>query len=693
LKNIKALMKNIINRIYQNQSIIYKVFLFLLVVFSIVYFFPKGGKFKYEFQKGKPWQYENLLAPFDFAVQKTKEEISLEKNEIIKNAHVYFEYRPSVQEEVVTQFSEKYHKEIVNKGIENNIESSIYKKTAEDFISIIYESGLVDVSVKEAFSDDKFIFLRKQQEISEIEYGRLITPSELLPLINSTLSTQMDYQYVSLITNILTEVIVPNVFYDKKYTDRDRSESLIAISYTKGKISEKELIIARGDIVEGKKLEVLNSLEQEYKSQIWTKNNYAWILAGYIILVSLAMGMLMLFLYLDRKEIFENNTQVTFIFLNILLMVFLETFIIEHMLEYLYVVPVCILPIVMKAFFDARVAVFSYLLMILMIGFVVPNSFEFIYLQTIAGFITVLTVSEIHKRGNLFISIIKITFVYMLTYLAFYIIHEGGISQIKISYFGLFALNGVLSFLSVFLIWLYEKLFGLVSDVTLLELSNTNSVLLRELNEKAPGTFQHSMQVANLAEAAANAINANVMLVRTGALYHDIGKILTPFSFTENQTTGLNPHNELTPKDSAEIIINHVIKGIELAKKERLPDRIIDFIRTHHGTSLVYYFYKKELDTNPEHLDIEDFRYPGPLPFSRETSILMMCDAAEAASKSLMNPTAVEIDELIEKIIEKQKVEGQFLNSNITLKEIEKVKKVIKKKLKNMHHVRIEYPA
>lgn len=281
----------------------------------------------------------------------------------------------------------------------------------------------------------------------------------------------------------------------------------------------------------------------------------------------------------------------------------------------------------------------------------------------------------------------------MLTYLAFYIIHEGGISQIKISYFGLFALNGVLSFLSVFLIWLYEKLFGLVSDVTLLELSNTNSVLLRELNEKAPGTFQHSMQVANLAEAAANAINANVMLVRTGALYHDIGKILSPFSFTENQTTGLNPHNELTPKDSAEIIINHVIKGIELAKKERLPDRIIDFIRTHHGTSLVYYFYKKELDTNPEHLDIEDFRYPGPLPFSRETSILMMCDAAEAASKSLMNPTAVEIDELIEKIIEKQKVEGQFLNSNITLKEIEKVKKVIKKKLKNMHHVRIEYPA
>lgn len=685
-------MKNIINRIYQNQSIIYKVFLFVLVVFSIVYFFPKGGKFKYEFQKGKPWQYENLLAPFDFAIQKSEEEISQEKNQLIKNSNIYFEFKEEVGNEVKNKFSIDYDKAVLNKGLKNEFDVSVYKKTAEDLISFIYESGFVDVSVKEEYAADKSIFLRKQQQISEIEYGRLISPRELLPLINSTLGNQMDYEYKSIITNILIEILVPNVFFDKVYTDKDLAESLGTISYTKGKISAKELIIARGDIVEGKKLEVLNSLKQEYKSQIWTKKNYAWILVGYIILVSLAMGMLMLFLYLDRKEIFENNTQVTFIFLNILLMVFLETFIIKHMLEYLYVVPVCILPIVMKAFFDARVAVFSYLLMILMLGFVVPNSFEYIYLQTIAGFITVLTVSDIHKRGNLFISVIKITLVYMLTYLAFYIIHEGGISQIKSSYFGLFALNGVLSFLSVFLIWLYEKLFGLVSDVTLLELSNTNSVLLRELNEKAPGTFQHSMQVANLAEAAANAINANVMLVRTGALYHDIGKMLNPFYFTENQSTGVNPHNELPPKDSAKIIIGHVIEGIELAKKERLPDRIIDFIRTHHGTSLVYYFYKKEMDANPESVNVDDFRYPGPIPFSKETSILMMCDAAEAASKSLIKPTATAIDELIEKIIEKQKAEGQFLNANITLKEIERVKKVIKKKLKNIYHVRIEYP-
>ncbi len=685
-------MKNIINSIYQNQSIIYKAFLFIMVVFSIVYFFPNGGQFKYEFQKGKPWQYENLLAPFDFAIQKNKQEIEDEKAKLIVDSNIYFSIKQEIEIDVKAKFSTFFDQKVEEKNLETSLETSIYKKTAIDLIEFIYSKGFVDTSEKEILANDKLVLIRNNQEVDKVLYDDLITPEEILPLINNVLKDQVNYNYKSIMTNVLAETLVPNVFYDKEYTQKDINEALELISYTKGKVSTKELIIARGDIIGGKKLEVLESLKQEYESQIWTKKNYLWILTGYIILVSLAMGMLMLFLYLDRKEIYENNTQVTFIFLNVLLMVFLETLMIKQQIEYLYVVPICILPIVMKAFFDARVAMFSYLLMVLMLGFVVPNSFEYIYLQTIAGFVTILTVSDIHKRGNLFISVIKITLVYMLTYLAFYIIHEGGIDQIKSNYFILFALNGVLSFLSVFLIWLYEKLFGLVSDITLLELSNTNSLLLRELNEKAPGTFQHSMQVANLAEAAANEINANVMLVRTGALYHDIGKILNPFYFTENQSTSVNPHDELSPKDSANIIIGHTLEGIELAKKYRLPDRIIDFIRTHHGTSLVYYFYKQELDANPEGIKEDDFRYPGPIPFSKETCILMMCDAAEAASKSLAEPTATAIDELIERIVEKQKSEGQFLNANITLKEIESVKKVIKKKLKNIYHVRIEYP-
>uniref|UniRef100_UPI003AA88BA1 HDIG domain-containing metalloprotein n=2 Tax=Flavobacteriaceae TaxID=49546 RepID=UPI003AA88BA1 len=258
-------------------------------------------------------------------------------------------------------------------------------------------------------------------------------------------------------------------------------------------------------------------------------------------------------------------------------------------------------------------------------------------------------------------------------------------------YFGLFAANGLLSFLAVFFIYFYEKLFGLVSDVTLLELSNTNSKLLRDLNEKAPGTFQHSMQVANLAEAAANEIGANSMLVRTGALYHDIGKMVNPMYFTENQSTGVNPHNDLLPVDSARIILDHVINGIEIAKKNKLPDRIIDFIRTHHGTSVTYYFYKQEQENNPD-VDIQKFQYPGPIPFSKETAILMMCDAAEAASKSLKNPTAQSVDVLIDRIIDKQKNDNQFINSDITFREIEKIKKIIKNKLMNIYHLRVEYP-
>ena len=374
-------------------------------------------------------------------------------------------------------------------------------------------------------------------------------------------------------------------------------------------------------------------------------------------------------------------------------MVLIQTLVVKYNSDYLYVVPLSILPIVLKAFFDARLGLFAHVLTVLLLGFIVPNSFEFIYLHIIAGMVTILTVSDLYKRASLFISIGQITLIYMITYLAFSIIKEGNASQINWDYFILFSANGLLSFLSLFFIYMYEKIFGLVSDVTLLELSNTNSKLLRELNEKAPGTFQHSMQVANLAEAAANEIGANSMLARTGALYHDIGKMLSPMYFIENQSTGVNPHNDLSPRDSASIIINHVIKGIELAKDNRLPDRIIDFIRTHHGTSLVYYFYMKEQEMMPDEVvDITKFQYPGPIPFSKETAILMICDAAEAATKSIKNPTAQSIDSLINKIVEKQKSDNQFINSDITFREIEKIKKVVKKKLMNIYHLRIEYP-
>ncbi len=686
-------MSKTVNRLYQHNTIIYKVILFLITAVSIVYFFPKGGQFKYDFNKGKPWQYDNLLAPFDFAIQKTTEELELDKKSIRDNAKLYFKDDMRVLDDVKDRYLTKMSFVNVNDSITNEeITNSIALGTA--IIEEIYRAGFVDnVSNNVVPSKNILVLLRKENQVEEVLFSKFLTSSEVSDSIIGRLGGRPLTYANTIIFDALSEVIVPNISYDKDFTDKVIEDAIKNISLTIGKVSKGERIISKGDIVEGRELAILESLKSESESNVWTESNYTWIVFGYTVLVSLALLMLLLFLRKYRIEIFENNNKVTFIFFNVFLMVLIQTLVIKYNVEYLYVVPLSILPIVLKAFFDARLGLFAHVLTILLLGFIVPNSFEFIYLQIIAGIVTILTVSELHKRANLFISIGQITLIYMITYLAFSIIKEGNASQIKWEYLLMFAANGLLSFLSLFFIYVYEKTFGLVSDVTLLELSNTNSKLLRELNEKAPGTFQHSMQVANLAEAAANEIGANSMLVRTGALYHDIGKMLNPMYFIENQSTGVNPHNDLSPKDSASIIIDHVIKGIELAKKNKLPDRIIDFIRTHHGTSLVYYFYMQEKERFPEEeVDISKFQYQGPIPFSKETAILMMCDAAEAASKSLKTPTAQSIDDLINKIVEKQKADGQFINSDITFREIEKIKKVIKTKLMNIYHLRVEYP-
>ncbi|MBO6632075.1 MAG: HDIG domain-containing protein, partial [Psychroserpens sp.] len=381
----------------------------------------------------------------------------------------------------------------------------------------------------------------------------------------------------------------------------------------------------------------------------------------------------------------------TFIFFNVLLMILLTTLVINYNTQYVYVVPLCILPLVLKAFFDARLGLFAHVLTVLLLGFIVPNSYEYMFLQIIAGIVTILTVSELYKRANLFISVGQITLIYIVAYFAFFVIQEGDISNLDPRTFGLFILCGLATLFVQPLIYIYEKLFGLVSDVSLLELSDTNTKLLKELSNKAPGTFHHSLNVANLAEASANEIGANAMLIRVGALYHDIGKMKNPTYFTENQATGINPHDELSSYESAQIIIDHVLDGIEIAKKNNLPDRVIDFIRTHHGTSMVYYFYRKEKDLDAN-VKEEDFRYPGPKPFSKETAILMMCDSVEAASRSLKEPNTAKIDKFVESIINKQMEDGQFLNANITFKEIQSIKKILKYKLANIFHLRIEYP-
>ncbi len=679
-------MNDLINRLYKNNTIIFKVLLFLVTVIAIVYLFPKGGQFKYDFSQGKPWQYDNLYAPYDFAIQKTPEEIIAEKKELELGSKKYFEVDDAVKKEVLSSFSRDI----------NSLDSlSAYTirdllTEGETIINKIYAYGFLDDASSDKATKSDVVVLRKGNSIDDVPFSKLIQTKDVLKFLRAnTQDTQYNKQ--RLLINYLSSNLKPNVTYDEEYSGKELNELLKNISHAKGKVSKGELIILKGDIVEGRKYNVLQSYEVASSSQIWTKSNYNWIVFGYTILVAFALLMLLLFLERYRFEIFNDNNKVTFIFFNVFLMILVQTLVVKYNPDYLYVVPLSILPIVLKAFFDARLGLFTHVLTVLLLGFIVPNSFEFIYLHIIAGIVTILSVSELYKRASLFISIGQITLIYMVTYFAFSILKEGNADKINWTYFGLFAANGLLSFLAVFFIYFYEKLFGLVSDVTLLELSNTNSKLLRDLNEKAPGTFQHSMQVANLAEAAANEIGANSMLVRTGALYHDIGKMVNPMYFTENQSTGVNPHNDLLPVDSARIILDHVINGIEIAKKHKLPDRIIDFIRTHHGTSVTYYFYKMELENNPD-VDIKKFQYQGPIPFSKETAILMMCDAAEAASKSLKNPTAQSIDVLIDRIVDKQKSENQFINSDITFREIEKIKKIIKNKLMNIYHLRVEYP-
>ena len=680
-------MSNFVNNFYKNQALFYKIFLFIITAVLIVYLLPKAGKFKYEITKGKPWQYENLYAPFDFAILKADEEIVKEKLQINSNHIPYYNFNDDVVKQVKSKVPEQLIKIFPDSILENRKRQ--FSVFIDRTLDRIYENGILQ-EPKPA-DINKLIYLKRGNEAFEINYDKILLQDEIRQYLNVQINSNKLSAFKPDLLELFYNIIKPNVTFDSALTQKELDGKLNAISYTRGSIERGTIIISKGEIVEGETLDILTSLKAEYESQVWSDSSYNWILFGYSILVCLALLMLLLFIRRNRRDIFDNNVKVSFIFFNLLLMVFLTTLIVRFDAKYVYIVPLCILPLTLKAFFDSRLGLFTHVITVLILGFVVPNSYEYMFLQIIAGIVTILTLSELYKRANLFISVGQITFIYILVYFAFTIIQEGNIQDLNSEMFLTFILGGLATLFVQPLIYIYEKLFGLVSDMSLLELSDTNSKLLKELAEKAPGTFHHSLNVANLAEAAANEIGANAMLARVGALYHDIGKMENPTYFSENQTSSVNSHDELSPAESAEVIINHVIHGIEIARKNNLPDRVIDFIRTHHGTTMVYFFYMKEKEMN-EKVSARDFRYPGPIPFSKETAILMMCDSVEAASKSLKEPTTAKIDDFVEKIISKQMDDSQFLNANITFKEIQLIKKVLKQKLKNIFHLRVEYP-
>nr|WP_317046121.1 HDIG domain-containing metalloprotein [Aureicoccus marinus] len=636
--------------IYRHQSLLYKIFLYLIAVILIVWMFPGGGKFKYDFSKGRPWQYENLYAPFDFSLKKSQAEIDAELSEIDSARVYYYRFNEEIYEEVISNYSIQFEGQFQFEDLSLSQTKKLFE-TGDDAIHRLYTNGIFPDRAR-----GRNISLLRENTSRPLDPEYLITEEDLPLALDRYLAELPSNQVKQKLSQFILGLLQPNASLDDELTDNSFKEAMDQFSYTRGTIYDGEFIIAKGTVVEDREFRILQSLKDEYESELFEGDNSYLILLGYSILVALALMMLFLFLQRYRQEVFADNNKISFILFNILLMVFITTMVVKNFTSneaWVYAVPLCILPLILKNFFDARLGLFTHVITLLILGFVVPNSFEYIFLQITAGIVTILGVSQLYKRTNLFIAVGQITLIYFIGYFAFHSIHEASLEGLKWQVFAIFLLNGMITLFAQPLIYLYEKIFGLVSDISLLELSDTNSTLLKQLSDKAPGTFHHSLQVANLAEAAANEIGANSLLVRVGALYHDIGKMTRPTFYTENQVTNVNPHDDLPPKESAKIILDHVLNGIEIARKNNLPDRVIDFIRTHHGTSLVYYFYKKQKDLDPD-TEEADFRYPGPIPFSKETAILMMSDAVEAASKSLKSPTFSIIDDFVEKIVKGQ---------------------------------------
>jgi len=672
-----------------------------------VYIFPREGKFRYEFQKGRPWLNENLYAPFDFPIYKSDKQIAEERDSILKTYSPYFQFDSSVfitQRDLFTKYFEQKQEEF----IENNISDNNYKKQSfinegikfknrfEYIIHDIYNKGIVDLnSETENLKLYSNITVLKDKVAQNYSINDIYTHKNAYEYLTNSVNSYLDsnktrIKNLDFYKNLnFYEYLSPNLIYDKTTSENVKNELIKNISITKGMVQAGEKIISQGEIIDTRLHRILESLKYESEQKLGTGYYSQIILLGQIIFVLACIGVLFLFLINFRSEILKHTLKTAFILMIVLLIVIISSF----TLKVIYMIPFALIPIIIKTFYDARLALFIHIVTILLVGFLAPNGFEFVFLNFIAGIVAIFSLSNLHRRGKLFLTAGLVVLTYGFIYFGLVITQEGSFTGIEIKNFKLFAFNGFFLLLAYPLIYAFEKTFGFISDLTLMELSDTNQKLLRKLAEKAPGTFQHSMQVANLAEEAIIKIGGNPLLVRTGALYHDIGKMNNPFYFIENQRSGFNPHDSHEFDESADIIISHVQDGVDLAKKHGLPEQIIDFIRTHHGTSKVQYFYRSYVKKFPDKdVDVSKFTYPGPKPFSKETAVLMMADSVEAASRSLSKIDQDTIGELVESIINDQMSEGQFDNANINFNDVTEVKAIFKDKLLNIYHARIKYP-
>ncbi len=689
-------MNRILSYLRDRYAALSKITLFILSIVILAFILPKEGKFKYEFSKGKPWMHQNLIAPFDFAIFKTADELEAEKKQLAKDILPYFKVDTGVifrqKEILITNFEQTWNKSYSdsNQFSEKKLRN---RNVCISIFDSIMERGIIEKNeVIENKPADFKIFSIKKNVARQRSIGEFFTIQSADAYIQEVVGKFMPVEH-KLIISVVESSLAQTLKFDHETTEKEKESLFNKISLTRGMIQTGELIISKGELITGDKLQLLESLRAESESKLGSSYQYTGIIIGQVILLAVSLFSLFFFLLFFRKDVFNEQKKVVMLLLLIVAMVVATVLVVKFNPEYVYIIPICLVPIIVGIFNDTRLALFSHLITIILTGFIVPNSYEFVFLQLFAGIVTILSIVRFEKRSQFFLTSLLIFITYSIIYIGMTLIKEGSIQGMNSFYFILFAGSAFLTFFSYPIIFAFEKIFGLITDVTLLELSNTNNKLLRELALKAPGTFQHSMQMANLAEEAVYEIGGNPLLVRTGAMYHDIGKINEPMFFIENQTSGLNPHDELTYEESAAIIIDHVISGVEKAKKYKLPEQIIDFIRTHHGTRKTEYFYTLAKKANPdEEIDASLFTYHGPVPFSKETATLMMADVVEAASRTLKRPDEEAIHNLVENTINKQIEAHQFDNADITLRDIKKIKKMFKKKLMNIYHLRIEYP-
>jgi cyclic-di-AMP phosphodiesterase PgpH len=672
--------------------------LFFLVIFCLIYLlYPKQAKFKYEFQKGSPWKHEDLIAPFDFPILKEKEVYDAEKDSLLKQFVPYFIKDIEVEDRQIAFLKDDLD-QIFPKGGSNSQE--VAKNQVVNIYSSLYANGILDNSVDmyEPLIGKIHLNIVSGNVADMTEVSKLQSLKGAYYSVNEQirkLSDQSPQMQLLLSKLDLNKYLETNLEYDKSSSEARLGELLESLSTTRGIVQSGVRIISRGDIVNSENFMQLESLKNAY---VKTRIYGGWIsynIAGRMLIVFVLFLTLIFYLKYFNGKLFWKKRNFTLIFSTIFL-----TFLSARLLyndDYwsFYLLPVCILPIIIRTFIGSKPAIIVHMITVLLIGAMAPNSYEYVLIQMVAGIVTIISLYRMQRRGHLVITALLITGVYIVLYFGFELIKEGDIRLIDWSQLRWFAANGLLILITYPLNFIFEKLFGFISDVTLMELSDTNHPLLRKMAEEAPGTFQHSMQVANLAEAAVLKIGGNPMLVRTGALYHDVGKIVNSNYFIENLMAGQNPHESLSYSESAAKIINHVREGVVFANKHKIPAQIVDFIKTHHGTSLAGFFYLKYKQEHPndEDIDVNKFTYPGPNPITRETAIVMLADGVEAASRSLPVKSEESIKEVIDKIIDAKLRNHELDDAPLTFRNIREIKAIFLEKLKNIYHVRIQYPT